>query len=88
MGSWVKLDTPAQKFRVLPPPPYHHPEVAVGLPGGEICLHSIIFCFLCEQTFLTAFHSRLWLRFSYETMWNHLFLYILHKKYIKIVSLF
>ena len=58
MGSWVKLDTPAQKFRVFPPPFLPPPEVAVGLPGEKICMHSIIFSFLCEQTFLTAFHSR------------------------------
>ena len=32
-GSWVKLDTPAQKIRIYTshPPLYHHPEVSVGL---------------------------------------------------------
>ena len=37
--------------------------VAVGLPGGQMCMHLIIFSFLCEQTFLIAFHLRLQLRF-------------------------
>ena len=91
MGSWVKLDTPAQKFRVLlppPPPPYHYPQVAVGLPAVKICMHSIIISFLCEQTFSTALHSRLLLRSLMRQCGPLVSIYIMHIKYIKIISLF
>ena len=88
MGSWVKLDTPAQKFRVLPPP---------SLPPPRSCCWSVwwenlrafnnIFLFL--RTDLSHCISlKAVIKISYETMWNHLFLYILHKQYIKITSLF
>ena len=86
-GSWVTLDTPAQKIRVpyFPPHLHHYPEVSVGLSGGKICMHSRIYFFLCEQTFLTACDSRLD-NTSYS-MQNLLSLYILHIKYIKLASL-
>ena len=44
-GSWVTLDTPAQNLRVPLPPRYHHPEVAVCLAGGKICIiQEFFFC--------------------------------------------
>ena len=55
-SNWTLLPKNSEYFR---PPPYHHPEVDVGLPGGKICMHSIIFSFLCEQTFLTVCHSKI-----------------------------
>ena len=80
-GSWVTLD------RVLPTPlSYHHPEVSVRLSGENICMPSRIYFFLCEQTFLTACHSKLD-NTSYSVQ-NLLSLYILQVKYIKIISLF
>ena len=98
-GSWVTLDTPAQKNQSTshppphphphpqPPPLCHHPEVSVGLSGRKICMHSrILFLFAPKQTFLPACHSRLD-NTSYS-MRNHLSLYILHVKYINIISLF
>ena len=52
-GSWVTLDTPAQKSEYFFPPtsPQHHPKVYVdvGLPAGKICMHSRPFFFLCEH---------------------------------------
>ena len=93
MGSWVKLDTPAQKFRVLllHSTPYHHPEVAFafGLPGVKIL---IIFLFV--RTDLSYCISlKAVVKVSYETMWTtclyiYIYIYILHIKYIKIISLF
>ena len=49
-------------------------------------MHSRIYFFLCEQTFLTPCHSRLD-NTSYS-MQNLLSLYILHVKYIKIINLY
>ena len=83
-GSWVTLDTPAQKIRVLATPSLPPPRSFCWSPGGKICMHSRIFFFLCEQTFLTACHSRLD-NTSYS-MRNYLSLYILHVKYIEDIT--
>ena len=61
-GSWVTLDTPAQKLRVPLPPSLPPPRSCCWSAWWENFHHSRIFFFLCEQTFLTAFHSRLQLR--------------------------
>ena len=94
-GSWVKLDTPAQKIRVIHPPS-HHPEVDayIAVPAWKTCMHSRKF-FLFVQTDLSYCISLMAIvKVSYETtllhfsLWNHLSLYILHVKDIKIISLF
>ena len=78
MGSWVKLDTA----------PYHHPEVAVDLPGGQMCMHLIIFSFLCEQAFLIAFHLRLQLRFLMRQCGTTCFCIYCTKNTSKLLALF
>ena len=54
-GSWVTLDTPAQKPRVpTPSPSLPPPRSCCWSAWQENLHHSRIFFFLCEQTFLNA----------------------------------
>ena len=80
-GSWVTLDTSAQKIRVIPFPLFTTKKFLLVCLVGKFAMHSRIYFFLCKQTFLTACHSRLD-NTSYS-MQNLLSLNILHVKYIK-----
>ena len=67
-GSWVTVDTPALKIRVLPPT-WMLMVMFVCLPrrllGKFACIQDLFSMSL--QTFLIAFHSRLQVKLSYGT---------------------
>ena len=87
LGSyWTLLPKTTEYFLPL--------DVAVGLPARKICMHSRTFLYLCELRVLSHCISlKAKVKVSYETTLlfqcgTTCLLYILHVKYIKIISLF